>query len=114
MSRQFRLTWHGPRVTSLLGLGIEAGLGDAADHLLEAANERVPIEELALRESGKASVDGKRAAVSYDTEYAVIQHEKSYRHDPGRTRKYLEIPWLNERDEMGRLIASACRRHLGL
>ena len=116
MSRNFRVEWNGGRYSSLMGVGLNAGLEDAAEFLLEEANRRVPVEHLQLQESGEVSTDPERnrAAVSYDTEYAVAQHEKTYRHDPGRQRKFLEIPWLANRTEMRDIIGRAVRRHLHL
>lgn len=69
------------------------GLGDATEMLLEEANRTVPIEEATLMRSGVASVDDMklRGAVSYDTPYAVRQHEDlRLRHDQGRRAKWLE------------------------
>lgn len=66
---------------------------EVADLVLEEANTRVPHEYGDLQDSGKVSVDAAelQAAVSYDTPYAVRQHEEmSYRHDAGREAKYLE------------------------
>lgn len=116
MSKQFRLKWNGGAYTSLLGIGLNEGLEDAAEYLLEESNTRVPIEELALQQSGEVSTDPprKKAAVSYDTPYAPAQHEADYRHDPGRQRKFLEIPFLAKRQEMRDIIARAVRRHMGL
>jgi hypothetical protein len=68
-------------------------LGDVAETLLNDANRTVPIEEGTLERSGTASVDraGLRSAVSYDTPYAVYQHEDpTLRHDPGRRDHWLE------------------------
>ncbi|MFC4912589.1 hypothetical protein [Actinomadura gamaensis] len=117
MSKRYRLSWDGPKVVSLMGSGLEAGLQDAADYLLQEANQRVPVETTRLRESGEVSVEAerRRAAVSYDTPYAVIQHEKGYyKHAPGRGRKYLEIPYLTKRPEMRQRMAAAIRRRFGL
>jgi hypothetical protein len=116
MSRNFRVEWNGPRVISLLGIGAMDGLEDAAEFLHGKSDARIPLETTELRETGEVSTDPARlkAAVSYDTEYAVAQHEKTYDHDPGRTRKFLEIPWLAERGEMARLIRDGIRRHWGL
>jgi hypothetical protein len=116
VSRRYRVEWNGGRFNSLMGVGLNAGLEEAAEYLLEEANRRVPIESLRLEHTGEVSTDKerKRAAVSYDTEYAVIQHEKSYRHDPGRQRKFLEIPWLAKRSEMRDIIGRAVRRHMHL
>jgi hypothetical protein len=85
------------------------------EHLLQVSRERVPIEEATLERSGVVSVDesSMTAAVSYDTPYAVRQHEElSYRHDPGRTAKYLEGPLREEKDTILAIIAAQVRRAL--
>ena len=107
------MEWNGGRYSSLLNVGLNAGLEDAAEFLLGESNAQVPIEDLALQQSGEVSTDPERhkAAVSYDTAYAVRQHELQYRHDPGRRRKFLEIPWLSKRQEMCDIIGAAIRRH---
>lgn len=66
---------------------------DLAEHLLEESNRTAPIEEEILIGSGVADFDpaSLRGAVSYDTAYAVRQHEDmTYSHDPGRRAKWLE------------------------
>ncbi|GAA3441061.1 hypothetical protein [Planomonospora venezuelensis] len=91
------------------------GLRKAAEHLLKASRDLVPIEEATLERSGVASVDegALRAAVSYDTPYAVRQHEElTWRHDPGRQAKYLEQPMTDEASTMGELVAAELRRAL--
>ena len=48
--------------------------------------------------------------ISYDTPYAVRQHEDmSYRHDPGRTAKYLEGPLMAEAQTVAKIVGE----HLG-
>ncbi|HEY8394726.1 MAG TPA: minor capsid protein [Thermaerobacter sp.] len=91
------------------------GLKLAAEHLLQTSRAIVPIEEGTLERSGVASVDepALRAAVAYDTPYAVRQHEDlTLRHDAGRTAKYLERPMHSERSTMLALIAAEIRREL--
>lgn len=117
VSRRFTLRWHGDQIGSLLGVGTVAGLQDAADLLLDAARQRVPIESMELKQSAVRSVDpaARKAAVSFDTPYAVRQHEIfRYRHDAGRTAKYLERPFGENHGEFARLIAAAVRRHWGI
>ena len=92
-----------------------AGLAKAAEHLLGASRAQVPIEEGTLERSGVASVNraGLEAAVSYDTVFAVRQHEEpTWRHDPGRKAKYLEDPAATERPVMLAIIAAELRRAL--
>ena len=88
-----------------------------AEHVLGESTKVVPIEEATLSRSGKASAETQGdvavAAVSYDTEYAVVQHERlDYRHDEGRTAKYLETPLLAEADTVLAIAANEARKVL--
>lgn len=88
-------------------------LADAAEFLLEEANRTVPIEEATLERSGHTSVDGLRAAVAYDTPYAVRQHEDTrLRHDPGRRAKWLERTFAEQAKPVGEFLAKAIREGL--
>lgn len=70
----------------------QRALSDGAEFLLQEANRTVPIEEGHLAGSGAATVAYPEAAVSYDTPYAVIQHEAmEFRHDEGRRAKWLQL-----------------------
>lgn len=86
----------------------------AAEHLLGEANKTVPIEEASLERSGAASTEqtgGETAlAVSYDTPYAVVQHESlHFQHDQGRSAKWLENAFNSEGDKALDVIARAVR-----
>ena len=75
----------------------EAGkaVEDIAQWVLAEATQQVPLEDGDLMHSGKVIVDeaNRRAYVSFDTPYAVRQHEDmTYQHDSGRKAKYLEDP----------------------
>lgn len=95
--------------------GAVRGLQLGTEHLLQVSRLQVPIEEATLERSGVASVDPAKleGAVSYDTPYAVRQHEDlTLRHDDGRKAKYLEDPMRDEADAIGELIAAQIRRAL--
>ncbi|MFF7295311.1 hypothetical protein [Streptomyces sp. NPDC008265] len=95
--------------------GAVRGLRLAAEHILTESRKRVPIEEATLERSGTATVDEAdlTAAVSYDTPYAVRQHEElTYRHDAGRTAKYLEGPMAEQAGQAAEIIAAQLRRSL--
>lgn len=95
--------------------GAARGLALAAEHILGEARKRVPIEEGTLERSGAASVDENdlRAAVSFDTPYAVKQHEDMHlHHDSGRSAKYLEIPMTTEAAAVKQIIADAIKGEL--
>lgn len=108
------LEWHGERVRAAADAGADRGLDRALEHLLGASTAIAPIEEGTLIRSGKTSRAGKHGAVSYDTVYAARQHEElTWRHDPGRSAKYLEIPFHGEAPTMLGIIAAAIREELG-
>lgn len=91
--------------------GLEAGM----EHVLQEARVLVPNEEGDLEQSGVASVDPSSltGAVSFDTPYAVRQHEElSWRHSDGGTAKYLERPMNSNRDVVLDLVAAQVRRAL--
>lgn len=114
MSKRFRLDWHGHRVEAMMAGAQAEGTLEAALFLLAESNDRVPLETGRLRESGQVTTDPSgKAAVSYSDPNAVRQHEDAYyKHDPGRTRKFLEIPMLARRPEMLDRVAEPIRRRL--
>lgn len=92
-------------------------VGLAAEHVLGESTKVVPIEEGTLSRSGRTDVDTQGAtvvaAISYDTPYAVRQHEDmSYRHDPGRTAKYLEGPLRAEAGTVAKIVAAGVGKAL--
>ena len=111
-----RLHWYGAKASAALGFGAARALHAAADHVLDASNDNlVPLDDGELRDSGRASVDdnGLVAAVSYDTDYAVRQHEQlDLQHDPGRSAKYLERALIDEAAPVRKIIAAHIEREL--
>lgn len=115
MTQRTRLRWNGPAVLRGTRAGAVRGLRLAAEHVLTESRKRVPIEEGTLERSGVATVDESSltAAVSYDTVYAVRQHEElTWRHDAGRTAKYLEGPLNEQAATCAAIIAAELRRSL--
>ncbi|WP_030579175.1 minor capsid protein [Streptomyces globisporus] len=115
MTQRSRLRWNGAAAMRGTRSGAVRGLRIAAEHVLAESRKVVPIEEATLERSGVATVDETRltAAVSYDTPYAVRQHEElGYRHDAGRTAKYLERPLTEQVDTVAEIIAAQLRRSL--
>lgn len=67
----------------------------ALDHLATVSKQQVPLDKGPLQNSCYVDVneDGSEGTVSYDTPYAVKQHENTwYLHQRGRKAKYLEDP----------------------
>jgi hypothetical protein len=91
------------------------GLANGAQVILDVSNQRVPIDEGTLANSGNTNVDEQAliAAVSYDTPYAIRQHEDTtLRHLNGRESKFLERALLENTDVVNQLIADAIKAAL--
>jgi len=105
--------WNGDAVAAKIRKATVRGLGLWAEHVLGVSNDRVPLDEATLQRSGVASVDEPTltAAVSYDTPYAVRQHEDmTLRHPNGRQAKYLESAFIESRPLAGKIIANQIRK----
>ena len=117
---EVRVDWHGVEVAEKDHRAARRGLKLAMEHLLQVANDYVPIEEGTLMRSGTASVDDESltGAVSYsayntqdDYDYAVRQHEDlTLHHAPGRKAKWLEESAWDEEHTMAEIIAEQIRR----
>ncbi|MFI1942059.1 minor capsid protein [Streptomyces purpureus] len=91
----------------------EEGLQKGLEHVLAEARKIVPLDEGTLERSGRVVRDGLNGAVTFDTVYARRQHEElTWKHLPGRSAKYLEIPMNRERDVVLQLMAVSLRRWL--
>lgn len=114
MTQYARVRWQGHRLWTTRGRRAASdGLRRALEHTLSESKKIVPLDEGTLERSGRVDVDGLNGAISYDTIYAVRQHEElTWRHLPGRQAKYLEQPMNSERDVMLRIMAVPLRRWL--
>jgi len=114
MSGQAKVTtiWNGPEVSDKLRDGAATGLLIAMEYLLSEANVGVPLDEGILERSGVAQVDRStlHGIVSYDTPYAVRQHEDlTARHAPGRHAKWLELALQRNRANLPRIVQKQIR-----
>lgn len=97
----------------LTGPAVDRALDLSTEHLLSEANKHVPHDDGTLERSGRASRAGKRGAVSYDTPYAVVQHERMDLHHDGKGEaKWLETTLSTESDAVGQIVAAALREGL--
>lgn len=112
----YELEWDGDDIKAVLAEASFEGLQLAAEHLLQVSSQLAPHEEGDLARSGDTDEDESAGEVSvfYDRPYAVRQHEElTWKHDEGKTAKYLENPMNEEADTMSELIASVARKPLG-
>lgn len=89
--------WYGEQVMGDIRKAAADGLLEAAEEYAGRAAQRAPHEEGTLERDVHTRVDPQalKAVISFGegpaSAYAVVQHEeKDYRHDPGRTYKFLE------------------------
>lgn len=101
--------WRGGLFVELQAQAAAAGINKAAERLRALSLAAAPIDIGTLR--GSAQVEPADsghlvAEVSYDTPYAVIQHEAlSFRHTVGGA-KYLEGPLRENGQELTAIIAA--------
>lgn len=113
MPQDVTITWHGDAISAAVREAAARGLLLGAEYVLGEAVELVPLDEATLARSGVASVDEAEltAVVSFDTPYAVEQHENlQLRHAPGRQAKYLEQPLNASGDVVLALVAKEIRK----
>ncbi|MFB4294794.1 hypothetical protein ACBI99_44695 [Nonomuraea sp. ATR24] len=111
-----KMTFNGAAIKARAHEAAGRGLQRAVEHLLDEALVYTPIEYYDLVESGLAVSDPAtlQGAVSFDGPYAIWQHENlDLGHDPGKSAKYLEGPFLAEQDELLRIIGAAINQELG-
>ncbi|MFF8656825.1 hypothetical protein [Streptomyces huasconensis] len=114
MTQYAHMNWEGRRLWTSRGRRLASkGLEKALEHTLGVSQNQVPLDEDTLQRSGKVSVDGLTGVITYDTVYAVRQHEEmDWKHLPGRKAKYLEEPMNSEHQAMLQLMAVPLRAWL--
>lgn len=92
------------------------GLRIGGEHVLGVSNEQVPHEDGDLERSGAVSQDEATGltAISYDTDYAVVQHEVPMQHDAGRTDHFLMNALVSEREQVLAIVRNAIKQKMGL
>lgn len=91
----FRFNLDKQKVEAKMNQSAKRGLKAALDYLATESKKQVPLDKGPLQHSCYVDIssDGKSGTVSYDTPYAVRQHEeRGYHHQRGRKAKYLEDP----------------------
>lgn len=107
--------WEAEKAKLLEKAAVNRGLFRWAQHVLEESKREVPLRKGTLARSGMATADPvkQEAMVSYDTPYAVVQHEDmTLHHDAGRKAKYLEDPLNASRQAGLKIMADELNRAL--
>lgn len=111
--------WNDPE--QHIRVGAARGLNRGATALMGESQSRAPVDETDLRNSAAthdATPTNLVSAVTYDTPYAVVQHERldfnhPTDHNPNAQAKYLESAAIELRDEISAVVAADIRRETG-
>lgn len=110
-------TWRGAQAVAVIEAAGARGVTKAAVRLAGLAVDQTPVQDGILRGSAQvtaATTSDPRALVSFDTPYAVRQHEElGYQHPQGGNAKYLERPLREREVELRGIIAAELRRAHG-
>lgn len=111
------MQWHGQKAKDAVRDGGAEGIEEAARKVFEDTQQAVPEKTGALKRSGKVTVDGLIAEISYgeglpDARASIIHEKLDIHHDGGGTAKYVENPLNAAADKVGPIIAAAIRRTL--
>jgi hypothetical protein len=114
MAQDVHITWRGDEAVRAIRRASAEGLTLGAELILGEAIAIVPLDEATLQDSGKvtpATPEDLDAAITFDTPYAVAQHERlDFIHPNGRQAKYLERPFLENFDKVMQLVSAAIAR----
>lgn len=111
MADNVRVDWNGDTIALRGQRGAARGAQAGAEHVREVSVRRAPVRTGRLRDSARVSTDPQtgQAAVTYDPDYAVYQHERlDYQHETGGP-KFLESALVSERGEVGRIMQAEIR-----
>lgn len=104
-----KMTWRGDAVTKAVREAGIAAILDGAEHILTESIDETPVLTGTLRRSGAVSPFNEREQavyISYNTPYALRQHEElNYRHTDGKA-KYLEDPFNRNKTKVLKLVAA--------
>lgn len=106
------------RVDAATQRGMEQGVREALDEFGAATQDVVPYDQGTLSASMSKRVTGRGPIVdghlAYDTVYAARQHEETtWRHDPGRTAKYVSGPLASDGQRYAEWIAQRAADAIG-
>lgn len=108
------LIWNGDELLARLDHILQEGAKAGAHALQDGAERIIPTLDTDLRESAKVTADGDRAALSYDTPYAVIDHQSGYpKHRPPQTKHWITRPMLTDGPEILAAMGETVDRELG-
>lgn len=110
------MKWNGALASIDINAAAAAGANAAAQRLRALSVAKAPIQDGVLRGTARvtpATPSDLTASVSYDTVYAVRQHEELAWHHSDGQAKYLEGPLNESKDELLGIVAKQMRGAFG-
>lgn len=95
MAKYYNVNWFGDDVKKKVMTANEKAITLGLEFIKQESVKVAPKDTGMMEKSAQVTIaaDGKTGYVSYDTPYAIRQHEElGYRHAEGRIAKYLELP----------------------
>lgn len=115
MTNITKFTWRGKELQGkMLQQGMQ-GLLDAGELILDASNQKAPIDEGVMIGTGDVTADEstKSVVISYDSPYAIKQHEDTtLKHKNGREAKFLQSAVQENTQRVTDILASALKAGL--
>ena len=103
--------WYGDKAKQAAQSGGADGVLAAAEALLKRTLPKVPKLSGDLADSGRVEVEGTQAAVIFDADHAVRQHEDTtLRHHDGGEAKFLESTLKDDQQALLELLADALKK----
>lgn len=109
--RNIRVTSRTAAVSAAVREAAARAVVEVAEDLGTEADDRTPVDQGDLRRSREVVAEGLSAAVTYDTPYAVAQHEDpTLNHPRGGEARWLENALNDNADRYVEHIADAIRQ----
>ena len=109
--------WRGAEYSARVGVASASGLNDGAELLRSLSVPRAPVDTSMLRQTAQvalASPMDLESAVTYDTPYAVKQHnDLDLNHPNGGEAQYLLRPLMEDGQKILEVIAKPIRAVAG-
>lgn len=105
-----RVNWHPQHAIEAADRAGKDGAERGGQHLLEAANARVPFDTGELESSGSVRRDGELAVIGYEAAQGVFVHAHPEWHfQNGRSGRWLEEAIDEEGAAVGSLLGDSVR-----
>jgi len=98
------LTWNGNAIEALIRRVGMQGIHDGAEYILTESINECPIDSATLRRSGTVTDQDDSVVISYNTPYAIKQHEDLSLHHIDGKAKFLEDPFNRNKDRVIQLV----------